>query len=260
MPDGLYERQCRFESTVVPFRLAPRTRRWLAKGFGAESVRQIWGEGVARVDPRGFPTEILDDAWPRAVQTNKAVYLAVELLLPDTGEHCGISYPFDNKVFDLAGCPEAPNECSQKAATALFTAIEAEFVKRPIGASRSPIKEAPGELTLERHYKPSLVLGAPYYERRTLARTYNDDGVQEGGGMAQNASLKGAHGKRFIFLRMSHVFTRSANARGIYAEPAPQQTRGYAEEVQAAVARSVVSACKTLGGNMRQNLCAVVSK
>jgi hypothetical protein len=266
------ERRCRFTSSSpsgeLPL-LEPKTKEYLSKLFPSEKVKRVWGGGVVEVDDRNVPfgTHKLTSPLYVEMESGKG-FRAVMVMEPENGIGCYVGKPFSNLVFDLAKC-EPRRTCEIDAETALFQELENQFTSPPIAASRILGSLPPGEIRFERLYKPSLIIGAPFFEMSTyMAKFWSADSDNPLYSAYERSSFKGistgagkfATPRIKIFLEFTHFFTRSANVRGVYSEPDDAQANKYSEVIGDKVAQAISSACSIMGGTMKDRICVVERK
>lgn len=207
---------------------------------------------------------------PVAIQTDKALFLGVEVRMPPIQGGCYVSKPFAGKAIDVAGCG-ADRSCILRSLNGLLSSLRKTFSAAPILAEQiHGSVAAPGEIEMARERKPSKILGAPYYELSTyFFETWiaededpygslygrhhfkGENGVQRVGEYTEKASL--------VFLRVDHIFTRSVHRNGVYSEPEPNEIARMESAVKSATTSAIAHACKGIHGVFEEPVCKVRS-
>ena len=267
IPGRIMEDQCRYVARVASGE--ELSDSWdesfptnIAEAMKTEKIVEAWGEGVVRVDSRGIPLVVRDEAWPLAIRTEKDLYLGVELILPNFNSiNCLLGTAFSRLVFDISAC-QPIRECSIKVAKELVDSIEKSFSQPPFESSKRQSDKPlpPGEIIMERHRKPSLILGRPYYELSTYTiETWSTDStIPPPGSAGIRQEFKGIHPERILFyLTVNHVVTLSVNHKGIYSEPEREQGNKYTDTIRQAIKKSINQACDRVGGKVIDDVCVV---
>lgn len=183
-----------------------------------------------------------------------------EEIFSDPGVRCALIKQFEHPVIDLSACADRV-ACAAKAAQALEASFEDVLGDNPIVASldlSSP--PLPGERIFVRNYKPSKVLGSPYYESsQYLIRWYrNSIGNVSPPGLYTYSSGNPSHPGDYIFVRVHHSLSVRASERGAYPEGGREQYESYREALDVAMLAATEKACGLLGGTMsRPSICKI---
>lgn len=235
----------------------------LKKIFEKETIKEIWVEGATRITSKGLPLKIDELMRPIAIETDKGFYIGVQIKMPDDGGRCYVSKPFSNKVFELSNCIGDFN-CEKSALNTLLSSIKTQLEDDPISASIVQNEVfAPGEFAMERNRKPSKVLGMPNYELSTylieswIANSenpfYSLYNRQDYKGLNKNRPQSG--NQLFLFLKVSHILTKSSHKNGIYQEPNENEIQKYDEIVKGLINNAIKSSCNELEGTFNNNIC-----
>src|SRR5262245_54191645 len=109
---------------------------------------------------------------------------------------------------------------------------------------------------MKREFQPSQILGAPYYELSTYTiETWVADKDNPFYSLYQRQNFKGVDVSRvmnnsslYLFLKVSHILTRSAHKNGTYSEPERSEVEKFAGVIRDVVNGAVVKVCSTLRG------------
>jgi hypothetical protein len=274
-PDSMAEKMCHFSnhfkfisnpvkdsSIILPTNLEEALKE--------EVIEEIWVESSVRITEKGTPLVIDDKARPLAIMTDKGFYLGIQIKTPDPGHRCYVSKPFTNKVVQFSVCIDDIS-CAEKVQNILFETIQKNLFSDPIGATIIQDGEfGPGEFWMERQFKPSLVLGSPYYERTTYTvqsfvadkddpwYSLYDRFVYKGVNKGNNSLKKGK--ELYLFLKVNYILTYSAHKNGTYSEPNEMTIKKYNETLHKVIEKSLSEACVKLQGNMNSSICEILNK
>jgi len=235
----------------------------LSDALADEVIREIWVEGSVRVTNSGIPLVVDDNVSPLAIRTNKNFYEGLQIRMPDNGLNCYVSLPFSNNVLDLTGCG-TNYSCAERALNVLLYSIKDELRKPPVLAEdirNEPF--GPGEFGMKRQFKPSFVLGAPYYELSTyMIETWVAGSSDPFGSLYGRQDFKGIDRKRvssgegkLVFLKVSHILTKSEHKNGTYSEPDRSQVEKFDGVLVDIINNAVRLACYQLGGKPDGSVC-----
>lgn len=237
----------------------------LSDALAGEVIQDLWVEGSVRVTHDGLPLIVDEKVSPLALRTNKAFYLGVQIRMPDDGDGCYVSKPFSNRVLDFTACA-GDYACATNVTNTFLRTLKDAFQRRPLLAVEITNEEfAPGEFGMKREYQRSAVLGRPYYEFSTYTvETWVADEENPFYSLYQRQKFKGIDERRVkerqrlqLFLKVSHIFTRSVHKNGTYSEPERTQIAKFERAVKQSVTGAIQSACRSLKGTMNGTVCTV---
>jgi hypothetical protein len=244
----------------------PKFPQNLKDALAGEKILEVWLEGAARISKSGLPLSVEGDEAPLAIQTDKSLYLGVEVRLPPEKGGCNVSYPLKGEVLDYSIC-KGNATCKENAVNTVLQSASAALQASPI--SSNPMLDeplGPGEVSLQRAYQPSLVLGRPFYELSTYSiHTYTASSDHPMGDAYEKTSYMGTGGRGIaadsgpllLFMYVEHVLTCTPNKNGIYSEPEDAQVKEYDLAIQNALLGGIKNACTTLRGKMKGSVCVM---
>jgi hypothetical protein len=251
-PGVLMEHECSFVSLLRDVSTDNLPTAWRAL-VSRDHVSTLWVAGTVRLSDNGIPLLVRPISTPVAMQTDRDLFLAIEMKSPDPGYGCSVSYPLEGMIFDAGAC------INQKACVSAFmerfvNALQSFLSKSPFEATLiQNHRRPPGEFSMQRYALPSLFLDSGEYEKSTYTlETWSDDGNDSPGNLYYMSNLKGRTG-RFVYASLSHIFTHAANKAGPYVDTEPEGI-AVAASVTKAASQAVSDACQGLG-MIRQSVC-----
>jgi hypothetical protein len=247
---------------------SPELPRNLREALARERLHKLWLEGSVRISRSGLPLSIDEKKALLAIQTNKALYLGVEVRPPRETSGCNVAYPLKGEVLDYSICGNDA-ACKVNAVNAMLQSVKSALQEPPV-AARPMLDEplGPGEVSLERAYQPSLVLGRPFYELSTYSiHTYTASSDKPFGDAYERTNYMGVGGHGvaqdhpgdplLLFMYVEHVLTCTPNKNELYGEPEVAQVKKYDQAIQNAVVGGIKDACTKLKGRMRDSVCVM---
>jgi hypothetical protein len=281
--------------TTEPFSRAPGSEA----SSQPDTWRKVVGNGSIwilagyRVDNLGRPLEPVDPVnlppIPLAVETETQLFLIQEQPIKIAGQRIGGFEP-DTEVrlpgvraFELRGIPIATAERLVERTMGEFVKnLDSAFEADPIAAS--PVLDQvipPHEEWYRRAFKPSKVLGSPYYELSTyivkwytghwrplmsavgsvyvgdeqisrVVPSYNSDSPMRG--------PTDIPGKPYIWVHVVQTVTRAVGIKGIYEEPTAEEAAKFSAPVQEAFIKALKISCANLHGSMNNRVCVLTAK
>lgn len=253
------ERRCSFMSRFMP--LENRAKIALPSYFddlSPSSIIAIWVEASVRTDDKGVPLgEVLPRVRPVWIETDHGSYTVRENLASGQEPSCSMEVALNEKIIDLSGCSDS--NCYVQTLNALRAAVVHAFSLPPLEASLvmdQPIP--PGEIWLRRAYKPSLILGRPYFELTTyvlqLWPSTSERPTPAWDFMPPTRDVKA------VYLNVSQSITTAVGVKGTFSEPSEAESRKFKEAVSRGVRNAVVSTCERLKGHVIESSCSVVEE
>jgi hypothetical protein len=254
------ELQCRYVDHVSP-RSSNDLRLPVAwtKVPQLKDVSDIWVESVVRVNEQGFPLEKRPFSKPLLIKSATGTYyLAVEVIAPRPNGGCTVTYPFHDKVFDVAGCSDR-FACASRALGSLSLAMSAKLASPPFAAGPNTAHPKPGEMQFDRNDKPSLLLGGAYYERSTYTmQSWAADSVEPPDALYQQASYLGVQQRypKYLFAELQHIYTIAKNKAGPFRDAlTDEESSAINDAVKQLLPSALAEACVSLGATLTNGVC-----
>src|SRR5205823_7356963 len=108
----------------------------------------------------------------------------------------------------------------------------------------------PGDIWMRRAYKPSQILGAPYFELSTYVFKLWFAAYDHG-----DFSLKPRQDLHLLYLNVAESFTRSVGVSGVYTEPTQQQIASHKVATNLALSHALALACQQIHGRIEGTIC-----
>lgn len=225
-----------FDGISIPTDLGPTVTAWI--------------ESTVRVDQKQLPIEEASSvSMPILLNSGDNTYSVMEDL-KGTESDCLLEVSFSGKVFDFFSCKQDLT-CISKNVETFRSSLKAELSNDPLDAIEvkdEPIP--PGEMWMRNQYKPSRILGAPYFELTTYVLKLWFAGVGKGPSSTEpNVNMHS------LYMNTAQSITRSVGVRGRYEEPTQEELAAYKSAMNAAIARALAKACHDIHGQLTDSVC-----
>jgi len=276
-----YEAWC-FFVTRAALPATPAIPAAWSKVIGNDLPLFAWLLAGYRVDNIGRPLEPVNQLnlplVPLAVETEKRFFLIQErspeiIFAADTSVRLpGV------RVFELRGIP-ITERFIDRTMNEFVKNLDDSFKVDPIAAT--PVLDQvipPHEEWYQRAFKPSKVLGPPYYELSTyLVKWYighwrplthpvggvyiGDDLISEViPSLDPNFRPQRSAGPPYIWVHVVQTITRAVGIKGTYEEPTTEESAKFSEPVQKAFRQALKISCGNMHGSMENGLCVLTRK
>jgi hypothetical protein len=213
----------------------------------------VWIECTVRVDLRGLPLGEADSrVMPILVGDGKREFEIIQEI-HQSKIKCEPDVTFNGKAFDFSSCG-GNMECLRKIRDVFVATLRDEFSKDPLSATEihdQPVP--PGEIWMRSQYKPSKILGPPYFELSTYVLKLWFASSENHGYVVYEPDVT----SKFLYINASESFTRSVGVSGTYEEPPPEQVSAYKTATNEVLLRALESTCHHFHGRMLSSVCKI---